>query len=138
MNIVVDTSVWSLSLRREAVNEHDVHVQTLRHCVDAGWGLFLLGPILQELLDGLRAKKQFDRLLSILEPVPLLTLHRTTFVLAAQIRYDCRTRGVQAGPVDFLISAACIESGFPLLTADNNFTRIAACTELALVPLAGR
>ena len=134
MNIVVDTSVWSLVLRRDLVNEDDMHVRTLRACVEAGHGLVLLGPILQELLDGLRSTKQFSRLLSVLEPIPLAPLNRGTFVLAARIRNECRKKGIQAGPTDFLIAAACVEAGYPLLTADQDLQQIAKCIELVLVP----
>jgi predicted nucleic acid-binding protein len=134
VNIVVDTSVWSLVLRRDTVNEHDAHVRAFRACIEAGHGLVLLGPILQELLDGLRSAKQFTRLLSVLEPFPMATLDRGTFVLAARMRNECRNNGIQAGPTDFLIAAACVESGWPLLTADRDFQRIAASTGLVLIP----
>ena len=134
MNLVVDTSVWSLAFRREQVNEQDPHVRTFRSCVKAGHAIFLVGPILQELLDGLRSQRQASRLLSILDPFPLVPLRRETYVLAARMRNDCRQKGVQAGATDFLIAAACVESGYPLLTADREFDRIAACTELVSIP----
>ena len=134
MNIVVDTSVWSLVLRRAPVDEADAHVRAFRECVEAGYGLVLLGPIVQELLDGLRSEKQFARLLAVLEPIPLAALERRTYVLAARLQTDCRKRGIQAGATDFLIAAACIESGWPLLTADRDFDRIALASELVLVP----
>jgi hypothetical protein len=134
VNIVIDTSVWSLVLRRDRVDERQEHVRTFRACIEAGHGLFLLGPILQELLDGLRSPKQFARLLSVLEPFPLAPLGGETYILAARMCNDCRKKGIQAGQTDFLIAAACVESGYPLLTADQDFHRIAACTELVLVP----
>ncbi len=138
MNIVVDTSVWSLVLRRDHVDERQAHVRTLRNCIDAGHGLFLLGPILQELLDGLRSERQFSHLLAVLKPIPMAPLRRETYVLAAGIRNDCRKKGIQAGPTDFLIAAACIDLAYPLLTADQDFEHIAACTELVLVPSAAQ
>jgi predicted nucleic acid-binding protein len=138
VNLAVDTSVWSLVLRRDLVNERDAHVRAFRACIEAGHGLFLVGPILQELLDGLRSERQFSRLLSVLKAVPLAPLHRNTYVLAAQLRNDCRRKGVQAGAVNFLIAAACVESGYPLLTADQDFERIAGCTELVLFPCDAR
>lgn len=135
MNVVVDTSVWSLVLRRDAVDERNVHVRAFRECIGAGHWLSLLGPILQELLDGLRSQRQFSRLLAVLEPVPLIPLHRSTYILAAQIRKDCRRKGIQAGrPTDFLIAAACVEYGYPLLAADRNFERIASNIDLVLIP----
>jgi len=102
--------------------------------VEAEHELCLLGPILQELLDGLRSDRQFARLLAALRPIPMLPLDREACVLAARMRNDFRRRGVQAGPTDFLIAAACIQAGCPLLTADRDFKRIAARSELVLVP----
>ena len=135
--MAVDTSVWSLVLRRGLVDEQDVHVRAFRACIDAGHGLFLVGPVLQELLDGLSSARQFSRMLAVLEPFPLAPICRGTYVLAARMRNECRGKGVQAGPADFLIAAACVEFAYPLLTADKDFQRIAGCTELILLPLAG-
>lgn len=110
-------------------------VRTFRAHVEAGDGLFLIGNILQELLDGLRSRKDFDRLKKLLEPFPLLPLERETYVQAARLRQHCRSKGVQAGPVDCLIASACIEHGFPLLTADRDFGYIAKHSDLIVLPV---
>jgi len=102
--------------------------------VEAGDGLFLIGNILQELLDGLRSPKQFDRLLRLLDPFPILEIDRQTYVEAARLRSLCRAKGVNAGPIDFLIAAGCCQYGFPLLTADKDFARIAAYCDLVTLP----
>jgi predicted nucleic acid-binding protein len=94
----------------------------------------LIGNILQELLDGVRSPKEFDRLLVVLDPFPLLEIDRETYVAAARLRSLCRTKGVNAGPIDFLIAAACCQHGFPLLTADRDFVRIAAYCDLVTLP----
>lgn len=130
MNLVVDTSVWSVVLRRPQVNEDDPYVRAFRWHLESGDGLFLIGNILQELLDGLRSTKQFDRLLALLDPYPLLELDRETYAAAARLQSACRIKGVNAGPIDFLIAAACCQHGFPLLTADKDFSRIAKHCDL--------
>ena len=134
MNLVVDTSVWSLVLRRPRVDEDDPHVRAFRWHLESGDGHFLTGNILQELLDGLRSTKQLDRLLALLDPYPLLELDRQTYVAAARLRAVCRSKGVNAGPIDFLIAAACCQYGFPLLTADKDFVRIAGHCDLVTLP----
>lgn len=96
--------------------------------------MFLIGNILQELLDGVRTLHDFERLLKILKPFPLLDLTRDTYIAASQLRNTCRLKGVQAGPIDFLIAAACIEHGFPLLTADRDFSYIANHSNLEVFP----
>ena len=134
MNLVVDTSVWSLVLRRPRVDEDDPHVRAFRWHLESGDGLFLIGNILQELLDGLRSTKQFERLLGFLDPYPLLELNRETYVAAARLRSVCRSKGVNAGSADFLIAATCCQHGFPLLTADKDFARIARHCDLITIP----
>ena len=134
MNLVVDTSVWSLVLRRPRVDDANTHVQAFRAYLESNNGLFLLGNILQELLDGLRSSRQVDRLVQLLEPFPLLDLDRSTYIAAARLRTACREKGVLAGPIDFLIAAACCQYGYPLLTADRDFSRIAKHGDLVVVP----
>ncbi|MDH4083760.1 MAG: PIN domain-containing protein [Nitrospira sp.] len=134
MNLVVDTSVWSLVLRRPRVDDANIPVQMFRAHLESNNRLFLIGNVLQELLDGLRSPKQLDRLVQLLEPFPLLELDRSTYMAAAKLRTTCRTRGVLAGPIDFLIAAACCQHGYPLLTADQDFSRIAKHCDLVVLP----
>jgi predicted nucleic acid-binding protein len=134
VNLAVDTSVWSLILRRPDIEEDNPFVQAFRYHLTAEDGFFVLGNILQELLDGLRSPKQFQRLIHCMEPFPLLPLNRGTYVEAARLRTHCREKGIQGSPVDFLIACACTENGFPLLTADKDFLRISKHSELVVLP----
>ena len=134
MNIVVDTSVWSLVLRRRRDRVTGPWVDAFTTHVKAGDEIFITGVILQELLDGVRSTRDFDRLLAVMDPFPLLPTDRHTYVLAAQTSNTCRRKGVQAGSIDFLIAAACIQNGCPLLTADKDFGHIARHTELVVLP----
>ena len=133
MNLVVDTSVWSLVLRRPRVEETNRYVRAFRAHIEGGDGVFLIGSILQELLDGIRDKKDFDRLKNLLRPVPLVILGRGTFVAAAELRQRCRSKGIKVGPVDCLIAAACIQEGYPLLTADRDFAHMARYCDLVVL-----
>jgi len=134
VNLVVDTSVWSLVLRRPQVEEDNPFVQAFRFHINKEDGIFLIGNILQELLDGVKNQRTFENLVKILAPFPLLELTRHTHIAASQLRNTCRSKGVQAGPVDCLIAAACLEHGFPLLTADRDFSYIAKHSDLAIFP----
>ena len=55
-------------------------------------------------------------------------------VEAARIANSCSRKGIQTTGVDCLIAAACVEYGYPLLTADQDFARIARHCELRLLP----
>jgi predicted nucleic acid-binding protein len=93
----------------------------------------LVGPILQELLDGVKDRKHFDLLREYLAPFPLLELARDDFVEASRLRNKCRSHGVQASPTDFLICAACVCRNYPLLSADNDFKHISAHCDIDLI-----
>lgn len=132
MNIIVDTSVWSLVLRRKQIDESLIHVIAFKSCINSGVNVHLSGIVLQELLDGLKSEKDFARLLTYLAPFPFLITSRETHIQAAQLRNKCRKKGVQASPADFLIASSCIENGFPLLTSDDDFKHIAQYSDLVL------
>lgn len=61
MRVLVDTSVWSLALRRGAAESVSVPAQALRSLL-ADHRIQMIGPIRQELLSGIRDERQFDRL----------------------------------------------------------------------------
>jgi len=138
VNFVVDTCVWSLALRRRSPDAGSPHLRTLVSRIEAGDGVFVVGPIIQELLDGVRSESDFRTVLGALSSIPLLEVQRETYVAAARLSNHCRRHGVHAEAVDFLIAAACMEHGMPLLTADADFERIAANSKLALVPVGAR
>ena len=132
MKVLVDTSVWSLALRRNLPSPHP-KVEKLRSWIESGEEVFLLGVIFTELLQGFREKKDFDRVHKALEPFPLLDLTRHDYRFAAEIRNLCLTKGIQTSTIDVLIAAAAIEHEIPLLTTDNDFDRIASVVPLELI-----
>lgn len=131
MNVVVDTSVWSLALRRRSQGA-SASVEKLSRLIHDGESIFLLGIILQELLQGLRAQKDFNRLREHLAAFPLIDPKREDYIEAARLRNRCAAKGVQAGTIDFLIAAVCLRYQCMLLTTDNDFTAIARCVPLKL------
>ena len=135
MHLLIDTSVWSRFLRRQKTNDNDVFVLQLRHHLESQDCIHLIGPILQELLDGVKEQKHFDLLQDYLNPFPLIELTREDFVKASRLRNRCRSHGIQASPTDFLICSVCVERNYPLLTADNDFKHIAKYCEIDLIPV---
>jgi predicted nucleic acid-binding protein len=133
VNLVVDTSVWSLLLRRKNHDHNHPLVQKLKSCLEQQDGIFLVGTILQEILDGVRNEEQFIKLTEYFSVFPLLEVDRQDYVEASRLRNHCRSKGVQAGPADFLIAAACIRWDYPLLTADGDFNLIAKHSRLAML-----
>lgn len=133
MNLLVDTSAWSLLLRRGQTDARDPIVRELRGHLEDGDCVHLMGCILQELLDGVKSAQQFDLLAEYLEPFPLIVHEREDYVEAARLKNLCRAKGIQAGTVDFLIATTCIRRNYPLLSADEDFLHIAEHCELLLI-----
>ena len=138
MMIAVDTSVWSLVLRRRRVPQDNPCVKAMRSRVEGGDEVVVVGPILQELLSGLKDPATFASLEVEMERFPLLELHRRTYAAAARLTNLCHRAGFQPGAVDALIAAACVEHGCPLLTADAHFLEIARHCELVVLPPLGQ
>jgi predicted nucleic acid-binding protein len=120
----VDTSVWSLALRRDAptpANEVAALVEAIRN----GDTIVTTGLVLQELLQGFSGPKDRDQVLDRFSAVPLLVPDRNDHVEAAELRNRCRRNGVQIGTIDALLAQLCIRHDLTMLTNDNDFKRIA-------------
>lgn len=123
MSVLVDTSVWSMALRRDRPAPCR-EVEALRAAIESGEAC-LLGVILQEVLQGFPSADRTRRLVEHLAPFPLLALHRGDYVFAAEIRNGCRSRGLSVSTIDAQIAAAAINHRGVLLTLDRDFAGIA-------------
>ena len=130
MKVLVDTSVWSLALRRRAGAETPA-VQELRSLIDEG-RVAMIGPIRQELLSGIRTPESFERLRDHLRPYADEVLESADFERAAEHFNTCRAQGVRGSNTDFLICAAAERRKLPILTTDADFTRFAAILPITL------
>lgn len=119
MNVIVDTCVWSLALRRSEPRPSR-EVQVLQELIQDG-RVAMLGPVRQELLSGVKTPTQFNRLASALEAFPDEKLEAEDYVEAARCFNRCRSKGVQGSNTDFLLCAVSLRSGFPILTTDTDF-----------------
>jgi predicted nucleic acid-binding protein len=124
MKVLVDTSVWSLALRRPSgtsvTAEQQATVQALRDLVLDGRAI-LIGAIRQELLSGIKTLIQFDTLKISLKAFDDIALTLQDYELAAQSFNTCRANGVQGSNTDFLICAVAINHQLPVFTLDRDF-----------------
>ncbi len=118
MNIIPDTPIWSLVLRRDKPNRE---VQNLFVRLIEEGRVVLPGVVKQELLSGVRNQTQFDNLIEQLAHFPLILATDTDHVLAAKIFNKCQKSGVQGSHIDFLILAIAINNSASILTTDKDF-----------------
>ena len=125
----VDTSVWSLALRRDAPSSVPQVDELVRRLQD-DQPLFTTGLVLQELLQGFAGPKARAQIIARFSALPLLVPDRTDHIEAAELRNSCRRSGIQVGTVDALLARLCIRYHLIMLTTDNDFHQLAARTGL--------
>ncbi len=132
MTVLVDTSVWSLSLRKDGPANHPA-VETLQNLLLDTQDVVLIGIILQEILQGFRQEKTFTKVASYFQAFPLLPLSRDDYVAAAKFRHDAATKGHTLSTPDCQVAAAAINHHCHLLTTDKDFSDIAKWAPLKLL-----
>lgn len=134
MRILVDTSIWSLALRRPSgvVNPE---ATLLKRIIEQGEDIYLLGIILQEVLQGIRKPNDFVALKEYFKAFPLIDLAREDYIRAAELKNHLVRKGKQGNTIDVLIASAAISRHCHLFTADKHFTHIAEHSELKLFAL---
>ena len=121
MKVLVDTSVWSLALRRSA-KAANVETDELKKLIQ-NQSVVMLGCIRQELLSGIRELAQYEHLRERLSAFSNQILNDNCYELAAKMFNDCRAKGVQGSNTDFLICAAAQLNQLAIYTTDQDFMR---------------
>ena len=129
MKVIVDTSVWSLALRRRAPAH--ATVGELRRLITHG-RVAMLGPIRQELLSGIRDRTTFRSLRDHLRAFTDELVDHEDYERAAEHFNTCRAAGVQGSNTDFLLCAVAERRSFTVLTTDADFRRYAALLPVRL------
>lgn len=124
MSLFVDTSVWSLALRRDSLSS-STEVRALVRAIETGETILTTGLVLQELLQGFSGPKAREQILDRFSAIPLLAPDRDDHIGAAELRNRCRRAGIQVGTIDALLVELCIRHELTMLTTDNDFTHIA-------------
>jgi predicted nucleic acid-binding protein len=131
LTLFVDTSVWSLALRRDSPSSA-IEVRALIRTIEAGEIVLTTGLVLQELLQGFRGPKARGQILDRFSAVPLLVPDRDDHIQAAELRNRCRRAGIQIGTIDALLAQLCIRHDLTMLASDNDFKQIASRCALKL------
>lgn len=123
MSLLVDTSVWSLALRRDAPPPGP-EIQALSRALQGGEMVLTTGLILQELLQGFSGPRARREIIERFAALPLLSAERKDHIEAADLRNRCRRAGLQIGTIDALIAQLCVRHALTLLTTDKDFLRV--------------
>ncbi|MGO8786654.1 MAG: PIN domain-containing protein [Terriglobia bacterium] len=134
MNTLIDTSVWSLALRRKPqdLNAVDRSVVTeLAEVIQEGRAR-IMGPVRQELLSGIEDSAQYEKLRLGLRVFPDELIDTSDYESAAKAGNDCRSKGIAVSTVDMLICAVALARRWSVLTTDPDFKNYARVLPIEL------
>ena len=132
MKLLVDTSVWSLALRRKntatlSLEEQKLKAELVRAITEGR--VAMLGLLRQELLSGIKEMAQFDKVKEALDPYLDEPIRTADHEYAARVYNECRSHGVGGGTVDILICAVAVRRGWEVLSGDGGLNRCLAVTK---------
>jgi len=127
MNVLIDTSVFSLALRRKneslSTNER-LLVAELSELIREGRAR-MIGLIRQELLSGVKATEQYEKLRVHLRSFPDEVVDTSDYEEAAKAGNRCRAKGVAVSIVDMLLCAVATKRQWAIFTTDPDFSNYA-------------
>ena len=134
MSVLIDTSIWSLALRRKTVQLNRAerqHVEEWKALVSDGRAR-LAGIIRQEVLSGIRDVSDFERLRERLAAFDDVSADTTDHEQAASYFNACRAKGVTPTSFDVLICALAVRHGLAIFTTDADFSYYANIVPIRL------
>ena len=132
MKVLVDTTIWSLALRRKRprpkerilIDELSELIRELR--------AFLIGPVRQEILSGIPDQAKFEEVRLHLSSFDDLPIVQSDYEEAARLYNTCRGKGIQGSHIDFLICAVAIRHSAAVFTTDRDFTNYSKHLDLKI------
>jgi predicted nucleic acid-binding protein len=112
---VVDSCVWIDYYADRPARP----VEQLEQAVRDESSVALCGPILQEVLQGIRLENDFQQQWRYLMKFRMLETTRWTFLRAASLYRYLRRKGATVNSFDTTIAAVCLENYLPLLTCNR-------------------
>lgn len=119
MKVLVDTCIWSQSLRRDIYKSNPVVIELIELIKEVR--VQMIGPIRQELLSGIRSTTQQENLKNHLSAFPDLMIKIQDYEKAAEYYNLAQKNGIQGSNTDFLICSISNRYNMPVFTVDKDF-----------------
>jgi hypothetical protein len=134
MNVLVDTSIWSLAYRRSDANLNGTEQKQrseLAELIQEG-RIRVIGPVCQELLSGIKTASKFELIRADLRSFEEEKLSAADFERAAELSNVLRSKGIAGSPIDCVICAVAIDRDMEVFTTDEDFKHYAKHVPLRL------
>ncbi|MGH2584711.1 MAG: PIN domain-containing protein [Dehalococcoidia bacterium] len=126
--MLVDTSIWSLALRRRArdLNPDEQRLRAEFAELIREGRVVMLGVIRQEALSGISTATRFEQVRTALRTFVDEPILPTDHERAAEHFNTCQSHGIQGSHIDYLICAVAERLAGSIFTTDGDFGRYAA------------
>lgn len=118
-SILIDTSAWIDFFRNQSGAVGDV-VATLIERDQA----VMTGPVLAELLQGLRSRQEINTLRELFDVLPYIEISRRDWEQTGDSLRKLRQRGITVPLTDALIASVAKRNGCSVLTLDRHFEHL--------------
>lgn len=119
--ILVDTSVWSLVLRKRELSEKEKNLKLYLINLIRSGRVIMIGPIRQEILSGISDLNTYAALRQKLEAFSDFEITTRDYETAAEYFNLCRSHGIQGSHIDYLICSVAVNNKFSILCLDKDF-----------------
>ena len=116
--IIVDTSIWIEYFKNESDIVDLIEDKLMENCI------FITGPIVSELLQGVKSEKEYDKLKNSIEAIPFIEGTYKDWKKVGSISFDLRREGITIPMTDIFISVIAINNNASVYTQDKHFKEI--------------
>jgi predicted nucleic acid-binding protein len=116
--IMIDTSIWIDYFRGDFRD-----TELIEHGLNQGF-VYITGPILAELLQGVKTAKEYTILSRCISAVPFVECAFKEWLKAGKISLGLRKKGLTIPLTDIIISVAAAKIGAVIYTRDSYFKKI--------------
>lgn len=118
--IMVDTSVWIEYFRGKLGHKEEMLERGLNQNL-----VFVTGPIVSELLQGVKSAKEYEMLGQCIDAIPYVNCEYGDWIKAGEMAFELRRKGITIPLSDIIIAAVAIRIGAKIYTRDQHFKKIA-------------
>jgi len=129
-NVLIDTSAWIDFFRSSNGMAGDMVTDLIR--LD---NAYLTGPVIAELLHGVRGKKEISQLKFIFTTIPCLEIIHNDWEVTGDTLRQLREKGLSIPLTDVLIASVATRNNMSVLTLDKHFQHLTVeCLNFTMLP----
>ncbi len=116
--MLIDTSIWI-----EYFKENEKIIKVIEKGLMEN-NVFIAGPVVAELLQGVKSESEFQKLANCIDAVPFIDNSMKDWKTAGEISFKLRRNGITIPLTDIIISALAINNNLLVYTRDEHFKEV--------------